>query len=266
MRSFARLGSSVSVKGSLRVTDKLYFGGEKNYVQYVGASTGGVDTAYNFYALDTSSGNPTRRMSMGRNAVGTLHGTWESDNTINVVSDRRLKRNIRPLYKALIDEHISVTGNAAATKTIPSEWHMNSENNTTDLGNEPLASKMFRQLRPVAFQLKTDIESKRTSFGFIAQELQALYPSVVRETKRDGQMLTVSYTDLIAVITLTVQQEMTRLDMVQDLLKNVEGVASKHETALQDSESQIALLEQELLNLKKSYTERVHHLSTQEGR
>merc|ERR1712085_183788 len=134
-------------------------------------------------------------------------------------------------------------------------------NETVGTFTEPLSSKMFRQLRPVAFSLKTDLESKRTSFGFLAQELQALYPSVVHAgTSVEGSVpnpLSVSYQDLIAVITLTVQQEMSRLDLVQNLLVQVETTAERHETVLQSSEAKIQILEQELKGLQMNYKHRL---------
>lgn len=37
----------------------------------------------------------------GSAATGALHGTWTTENTITQTSDRRLKKNIRPLYQEM---------------------------------------------------------------------------------------------------------------------------------------------------------------------
>lgn len=268
MRSFARCGSSLSVNGNVRIGCQLEFGPSTgggaplNYIKYSNAAVSGYNTAYAFYATDGSAA--ARRMSFGNGSnTNRLHGTWESDGTISVTSDRRLKKNIRPLYEGLLDEHARVNfknSESSSDKLKPLEsgpknWEIDPA--TGIIGEEPLASKMFRKLRPVAFSLKTDIESKRTSFGFIAQELQQLYPSIVTESE---DRLSVHYTDLIAVITLTVQQEMSRLDIVHNILEKVEGVAEQHNVVLRDSETKIRTLEIDLLRLKNSYNERAQKL------
>jgi hypothetical protein len=124
-----------------------------------------------------------------------------------------LKKNIRPLYEALLEEHVRVLATSPkisgidrqaaidAARSRPNEWQKNvTETGITKLDptSEPLASKLFRQLRPIAYHLKSDVESKRMSFGFIAQELQELYPNLVVENfmpTADGQksQLAVSY-------------------------------------------------------------------------
>lgn len=36
-------------------------------------------------------------------ASNILHGTWAADNTITVLSDQRLKKNVQPLYESLAE-------------------------------------------------------------------------------------------------------------------------------------------------------------------
>lgn len=160
------------------------------------------------------------------------------------------------MYAALIDEHAKVNNEVRISSDRAEAWKLvKNANGTMKMGEEPLVSEMFRKLKPVAYSLKSDIESKRTSFGFIAQEMIDIYPSVVGGTHET--QLSVSYTDMIAVITLTLQQEMSRLDLVQTLLENVETVAGQHDTVLADSEVKISMLEQELAKLKDSYIDRL---------
>lgn len=112
-----------------------------------------------------------------------------------------------------------------------------------------MVRELFSQLRPVSFAFKKKIESKELYYGFLAQELEDVYPSLV-DTNLEGKK-TVKYQDIIAIVTLTVQQEMERLDLTQLRLEEVEGVAERHDEILGTSESKIKLLERELARLKK---------------
>lgn len=257
VRSFSRCGSSLSVVGTVRVGNSIHIGHAENEIRFIDGTFNGKDTAYAFFARDTSGGSTaqTRRMTFGRGTTNYLHGTWQSDTTITTTSDRRIKKNIRPLYKALLDEHIRLTGTSSIKESV-ADWNTTSE---MKIGEEPYASQLFRKLRPVAYSLKTDHESKRTNFGFIAQELMQIYPSVVSEDASSGS-LSVSYNDIIAVITLTVQQEMTRLDLVEKMVERVEDVASNHTLILQDSDTKITALEEQLRALKETYTVRVQKI------
>merc|ERR1712194_744512 len=244
VRGFCRCGSNLSVDTQLRVAERLYIGDNAlNYVKYVGGIDSAVSKAYAFYA-DNGASASTRRLTFGMGTTNYLHGTWNSDATITT-SDRRLKRNIRPLYEALLEEHARVTTGGRPGRSgaeIAAELP------------EPVAAHTFRQLRPVAFSMRSDVQAKRVSFGFIAQELQELYPSIVYkdDATPDGR-LAVSYQDLIAIITLTLQQEMKRVDSLSILLENIENTAAKHSGILSTSEAKISALEIELTKLKDGY-------------
>ncbi|CAK9010054.1 unnamed protein product, partial [Durusdinium trenchii] len=55
-------------------------------------------------------------------------------------------------------------------------------------------SWVLRQLRPVSFKFKNGPEAKYSRYGFIAQELQEVLPSVVRSVQTDGrEHLAVAY-------------------------------------------------------------------------
>ncbi|CAE6972604.1 VPS28-2 [Symbiodinium sp. CCMP2592] len=142
---------------------------------------------------------------------GTLHGAWSAEASITT-SDRRLKRNIQPLYQTI------------ATRA-RDRWE-------SDSGVQPAADKLsegeqvkwlLRELRPVSFQLKRGPEAKYLKFGFIAQELEAVFPNLVR-TVGDNTKAVASQ-DLIAVLTLAFQNlqkehdeyKKTVLDQQRDL-------------------------------------------------
>ena len=60
------------------------------------------------------------------------------------------------------------------------------------------------QLRPVSYRLKTQEDNARKSLGFIAQEVEPLFPEVVNEGP--GGMKTLAYSDLVPVAIGSVQE------------------------------------------------------------
>lgn len=71
--------------------------------------------------------------------------------------------------------------------------------------DEDALLNVVRQLRPVSFRYKKSSESKHSRYGFVAQELEALLPAVVRADPVSG-LRYVSYTDVLAVLVLGAQQ------------------------------------------------------------
>jgi len=66
-------------------------------------------------------------------------------------------------------------------------------------------------LRPVSFYLKRGPEAKYLKFGFIAQELEQVFPNLVRTVGQDDTKAVASQ-DLIAVLTLALQTLQKELD------------------------------------------------------
>ena len=78
--------------------------------------------------------------------------------------------------------------------------------NTTSLVED------FKSLQPQSYTYRTDVEAKQQYFGFVAQEMQELYPALV-QTSKDG-LLSIAYDDVLALVTLMLQERMTVLDDV----------------------------------------------------
>jgi len=177
--NFAQLGSALSVRHLVRVGGDLTVGGALRF----------SETTY----LDSSSGNleayvsSTRTLSLSSEG-GTLHGLWSADTVVSL-SDRRLKRNIRPLQKALPkgpDSEIS-----------PVRW-------------------VLRQLRPVSYRFVRGVDAKHIRFGFIADEIQQVLPEVVREVNvAEGPRKSIVYTDLIAILTAAVRDFGSEVEAVK---------------------------------------------------
>ncbi|KAF4721998.1 hypothetical protein FOZ62_025265, partial [Perkinsus olseni] len=121
-------------------------------------------------------------------------------------TDRRLKRDITPLSVAL-----EPTGE----ESVPDR--------------EGPASQLLRELRPVAFELESEVqaEAERRRFGFIAQDLERLLPEVVHRS--EGQdTLSVLYQDLIAILTGAVQEQQSRIRELEERLTDLQARFEAH--------------------------------------
>jgi hypothetical protein len=207
LRSFGRVGSSVSVRGlsrfgsSMSVLDFLHLGSTMSlrsfarigdYVSITGALkvTGAITAKYNGGSVGLSTSS----------TGGNLHGIWSSDNVVSA-SDRRLKRDILPLDETIRAQMRKARPDAVAQTS-------------ADAGSESsqAVSWLLRELRPVSFTFRRGPESKFTRYGFVAQELERVLPTVVRE-KDDYKH--VQYQDVIALLTLTAQSQQDRLDSLE---------------------------------------------------
>jgi hypothetical protein len=205
VRGFARLGSSLSTASDIRIGGKLDIGGAAS--MEISGGNLVVKVGTNQAMTMTSSG-------------GTLHGTWTADNAITT-SDRRKKFDINPLKKELIriSREMLPVGGRKAKRALTSQ--------ETGAANkdENAVMDVLQELRPVSFKYKQAAESKYSRFGFIAQEIEEVFPSIVHRDAADG-MLSLRLDDLIAVITLGIQsmdQRVWHLDgKLSDLKKKVD--------------------------------------------
>lgn len=200
MRAMAKCGSSIAVQNT------VHFSGASTYVRFnqdggftqASAATGQLEFYVEAY----------RALSMSKinsEASGILHGVWYADNIVHS-SDRRLKKNIRPLME-LFEEQRNKSGNDGSGREL-------GQDKSSDSG----PAWVLRQLRPVAYEFKEGVESKsggsQTRIGFLADEMSKTIPQVVREpgvTKHQG----IVYQDLIAVLTSALQSLQTRFESEQ---------------------------------------------------
>merc|ERR1712072_482309 len=118
---------------------------------------------------------------------GNLHGLWYSDYIVHT-SDRRLKKNIQPIMESL-DARAAEKG-----------------------ATEDSARWVLRELRPVSYQFKRGPESKLQRFGFIADDVQATIPQVVRENPSKNKIKGILYEDLLAVLAAVLQSMQRQLE------------------------------------------------------
>lgn len=205
VRSHARFGSTISVQETIQLNR------DSTYIKYgttLELNDQNIQTLYDTIQVYARATDGTSKRGIGiRGGGGRLHGSWVADNTVST-SDRRLKKSIVPLYKAIETE-----GEEGAQASSVS-W-------------------VLRQLRPVSFKFKQGPEAKYSRYGFVAQELQQVLPSLVRKVEDDH--LAVVYQDLIALLTAAAQ-------MLQEKVTKQEEKISKLELELNKLNAKMDLL------------------------
>jgi len=180
-----RLGSDLSLEGKLRfAADGTYIGNTADTMNFFAGGNRGMSI--------TSSG-------------GSLHGLWTSDQAVTT-SDRRLKKSIVPLYRA-----ISEAGKASGT--------MQTASKRKDKERDEAVGWIMRELRPVSFKFKNGPEGKHQRYGFVAQELQQVLPDLVRG--QGEKHLAVAYQDLIALLTLAAQVLQEKVKQQEETLERL---------------------------------------------
>lgn len=187
--------SSLSVRSFTRLGDVLRM--NDHSVQF-----SADDSTYAKYTTSSA----TLEIYVGHNRLigmtssqGTLHGTWHADNAVVVASDVRLKSSIEPLEDTLrrIGEIAGNVSNFSSNRVSPML-------NATPFTSPELSSWILEQLRPVSFILKAN-PTQGPRFGFIADEVQNVLPSMVAESSDDRRLKHLYITDLFAILVLNAQ-------------------------------------------------------------
>ena len=103
----------------------------------------------------------------------------------------------------------------------------------------------FMQLRPVTYYMKEEItETKGLHYGFIAQEVRELFPSIVTQTSDPNGIIGMNYQALIAPTIYAVQNQVKEIEILTQITKqqNIE---------IKDLESKLSYFENELKTLKE---------------
>ena len=163
--------------------------------------TGGEVASKNYFqgnlGLGTTNGNDTGNQrlvytdideklcvygNVAVRAAGSVPGNITHAGTITQSSDARLKENISPLLSTEVLEKI-------------------------------------QQIEAKRYNLKAD-EAKKTRFGFIAQELEKVFPELV-STGAD-EMKTVNYVDMIPLLTEALKAQQEQITKLQTRLDELE--------------------------------------------
>jgi len=177
LRAFSRIGACLSFSGNLKIASES------------------SKTSLVFSTIHKVTSNASERVLSfpDKDWDGILHGNWTADYAIST-SDRRLKQGIAPLTVQLQKSRASQMQHPPS----PGGTH----------NDDPLGVWALRELRPVSYRFKIQGQEGRASaerYGFIAQEVQKVFPNLVTGGERRVQHLV--YQDLLAVLTLSMQEQ-----------------------------------------------------------
>jgi hypothetical protein len=213
-----RLGSSLSIGNDSSPTDM------RIAQSRISVLTTGTMHEMVFYPAGTdASKSMTLQYDTGSSQkTAQMHGSWTISSAA-VTSDRRLKVEILPLYRKMMGSYAAVkqeeTGESTAIDTLES------------LPKHEQVLSVIRELRPVAYKMKSQNEAKHSQYGFIAQEIEHVLPNIVKTNQKDG-MKALYYVDLIAVITLGLQSLDERMLKLDGVLTELEQKQDSNYTKL----------------------------------
>jgi len=95
----------------------------------------------------------------------------------------------------------------------------------------------------VSFRLKTGPEAKYTKFGFIAQDLERLFPDMVRTDAESG-VRQVVYQDLLALLTTLAQTQEARQKSLEEQVSAQQRLITALQDAVFDLQRRMASVEE----------------------
>ena len=144
-------------------------------------------------SASAQDGTPTGLERSAEGALATRIEADEQTGTIRIIIDGEAR--------AIFDANgLHVDGNVTYTGTLTD---ISDHRLKADIRRLPPQSENIAALDPVAFSMADD-PARRTEYGVIAQEMEAVYPALV-ET-RSGGTKAVNYTGLIAPLVSAVQE------------------------------------------------------------
>jgi hypothetical protein len=131
------------------------------------------------------------------------------------------------IYKTLTGTIVKVITPYDQTKTvmIPKDLLvLGSINNPSDINLKNSVEQIktdaniLKNLNPVSFTFKDDDQNKK-HFGFIAQELEILYPELV--SNNEGGFKTVNYIEMIPILLSQMKNMQEEIDKLKDEIKKI---------------------------------------------
>jgi len=160
--------------------------------------------------------NATRRWDVGIDQLSIDDGTFLiQDNTAGLARLIIDTAGNIGIGTTVATQKLHVIGNILASGTItPSDIRLKS--NIKPIAN---ALDYILKMNPVKFDKKWQIDGKimDTDFGFVAQELKEIFPfeEIVKTPKKEGDLLSVKYNSIIAILTKGMQELKAEVDFLK---------------------------------------------------
>eukprot|EP00928_Gymnodinium_smaydae_P084009 TRINITY_DN6723_c4_g1_i3.p1 TRINITY_DN6723_c4_g1~~TRINITY_DN6723_c4_g1_i3.p1 ORF type:complete len:352 (+),score=51.27 TRINITY_DN6723_c4_g1_i3:43-1098(+) len=248
LRSFATIGAALSVVGIVRLGSTLSVFDSMQLSPGKAIRWPGWSVSYNVagqkFAFTPDGGaSPISITPTG----GSLHGTWTTESILSS-SDERLKRDVRPLHRTLLDRLRTspASGDFGAAGGAPPE--------------AGVASWVLRALKPQrwAEEPSTPGSQTRFRFGFDASETEKVAPGVVWETsnklEQDSSQKLINYQDLIALVVLAAQERQRQLDAAELREAEEEAQLEAQDALMEQMEAQLGSLRKRFKRLRRLTT------------
>lgn len=135
-----------------------------------------------------------------------VNGDIATYGTLRISSDKRLKTEIKPM-EGCLDKLAKLNG-VSYLKSVP-ESHNSTDEKTLEGLNEIKRETIKAQMK--------NTEAATESMGFIAQDLQAVFPELVKQDK-DGY-LNVDYISIIPVLVEAMKEQQAQIEELKKLIK-----------------------------------------------
>ncbi|MDU1891834.1 MAG: tail fiber domain-containing protein [Dysgonomonas sp.] len=177
---------------------------------YIGSNNIYIGTEAGPTLVESGDTDVSNRLQVGNWIYGDLSGT-----------NYRIGINGKPgMTSAVAAEVLQVNGKIkSGGHSTFSDRRLKKNINNMSYG---LADVM--KLRPVTYQFKND-KSNENKVGFIAQEVKEVIPEVASGTEGDmekGEVLSIAYGELTAILTKAIQEQQAQIEVQQKLIERLE--------------------------------------------
>jgi hypothetical protein len=219
--------------GNVAVGYGTFYNTQNNFNTGLGSRTGESNSGLGNVVLGSesmrSSSSSTKNTAVGRFALNTIGASTVNDNNIGIGNDAQV-----PV--ATNSNQVRVGNTAITSANVQVAWTITSDRRwKTQIKPTELGSEFLKNLRPVSY-IRTNAGSKKTEYGFIAQELQDLLKQYnIKEsgivlTDNSG-MLSVRYNDFLSIIIKSIQERQQliekRKSQIRRLEKYIENLENK---------------------------------------
>ena len=203
--------------------ERLYMDEDKTVFNDIGANTDfriESDSQANQFYIDGQHGF----VSIGKNssAAGTNGLSFGSTGTSAVMSSSG-SNNTWHTYSTSTNSYNFIVG-ADGTVSYVSLNQLSDEREKENIVDIPVGLEAVKQLRPCQFDWKA-AEQGTNVYGFIAQEVESVIPTIVSEYKKSDTETrkSIKHVDLIAVLTKAMQEQQTLIETLEARITALEN-------------------------------------------
>ena len=148
---------------------------------------------------------------------------------------------------------------AAVTLKGTFDFHTGAYSGTSDrrlkeeIRDFDLDVEQFSKLRPMRYEYISDVNNKE-HIGFIAQDLEKVYPEFVVKPDNEDDMYTVNYAGLSVVAIAAIQKQQTIIEQQKQILESQNEKIARLEKEHAAQEARMAQIEATLASLVSSTT------------